>query len=142
MPKHSTHKTTAPGPGTYELVDPGLTNMPSSPKPLWGNRGVWSDVDHVELQKQKAKGYGRYMTAEGRQNLAEMSMTRYGGPKECASRVIHHTRNSFDLITRDHVTGKGCGYSGMHHALWRHWGPTEPHRHLPPSRLIIGGRLM
>jgi hypothetical protein len=27
--------TTEPGPGTYELVDPGLTNMPSSPKPLW-----------------------------------------------------------------------------------------------------------
>jgi hypothetical protein len=108
----------------------------------WGNRGVWSDVDHVELQKQKAKGYGRYMTAEGRQNLAEMSMTRYGPRNvQAASFTIlgFHLSNHTGSCDR----GKGCGYSSMHHELWRHWGPTtELHGHLPPSGLIIGGRLM
>ena len=69
-------RPSAPGPGQYEIVDPGVTKMPNTPGTPWGNRGVWADVDHVELTKQKRDNYGRYMTAEGRRTLAEMSMSR------------------------------------------------------------------
>lgn len=77
-PPQSIAKTTfvQPGPGHYEVVDPAVTKMPSTPKASWGNRGVWADVDHVELTKQMRDSYGRYMTADGRRSLAEMSMSR------------------------------------------------------------------
>ena len=76
-PVSSIEKTDVPGPGEYEVVPPeATTKMPSTPRVTWGYRGVWADVDHVELMKQKRDSYGRYMTADGRRTLAEMSMSR------------------------------------------------------------------
>eukprot|EP00227_Mantoniella_beaufortii_P013253 CAMPEP_0197592314 /NCGR_PEP_ID=MMETSP1326-20131121/15027_1 /TAXON_ID=1155430 /ORGANISM="Genus nov. species nov., Strain RCC2288" /LENGTH=169 /DNA_ID=CAMNT_0043158001 /DNA_START=281 /DNA_END=787 /DNA_ORIENTATION=- len=73
----TTAKTKEPGPGTYEVVEPEKTSkIPTSPRLTWGSRGVWADVDDIELQRQKQKGYGRYMTADARRTLAEMSMSR------------------------------------------------------------------
>jgi len=73
---HSVAKTSAPGPGQYEVVNPEVTKMATSPRTQWGDRGVWADVDHVELTKQKLGAYGRYTTAGARRALAEMSMSR------------------------------------------------------------------